>query len=64
MPKPYSDICSDEVRYWFDVLQDNSIDNISDVTSIHRNKVQQLLSEQFNGENLKSAEKKIIEMVI
>lgn len=32
----YSDIHIEEIKYWFDVLQDNTIDNIAKVTGFGR----------------------------
>lgn len=48
MSKPYNLICIDEVIYWFDILQDNSLDNISKVTGIQRMKVKQILDDRFS----------------
>lgn len=44
MSKQYNKIVIDEVLYWFDILQENTIDNISDITGIHRNKVGEILT--------------------
>jgi len=48
MPKPYNPIVNDEVLYWFDVLENNSIDNISNITDIHRDKVRKILEEKYS----------------
>jgi len=48
MSKQYDPIVVDEVMYWFHVLQDNSIDNISDTTEIERDKVRKILDERFD----------------
>lgn len=48
MPKQYDPIVLDEVMYWFDILQNNSLDGISEVSGIDRNKVQQVLDAKFD----------------
>lgn len=48
MSKQYNPICKDEVLYWFDVLQYNTIDNISSITNIGRDKVREILDHRFN----------------
>ncbi len=48
MSKQYDPIVVDEVLFWFDVLQDNSIDNISATTEIERDKVRKILDERFD----------------
>lgn len=45
----YHPITTDEVLYNFDTLQDNSIDNIANVTGFHRNKVREILDLRFNN---------------
>lgn len=45
----YDDIVVDEVNYWFDVLQDNSLDNISNTTGVHPDKVRKILDIRFNS---------------
>lgn len=47
MSKQYDPIVVDEVLYWFDVLQDNSIDNISKHTKIERDKVRKVIDERY-----------------
>lgn len=49
MPKQYNPIVKDEVLYWFDVLQDNSISNISSITEIQPDKVRKVLEERYNS---------------
>ncbi len=49
MSKPYDAIVIDEVIYWFDLLQDNSIDNIAKTTGIERDKVRKVLDARFEG---------------
>lgn len=44
----YQDIHHDEVNYWYDILQNNTIDNISSITKIGRDKVRQILDNRFN----------------
>lgn len=49
MPQQYNPIVTDEVLYWFDVLQDNSINNIAMVSSVDRNKVREILHNKFQN---------------
>lgn len=44
MSQQYNPIVNDEILYWFDVLQDNSLNNISNITGIHRDKVRKVLT--------------------
>ena len=48
MSKPYNPIVIDEVMYWFDILQDNSFNNIHKVSGIEINKIQDVLDNRFN----------------
>jgi hypothetical protein len=43
MADRYNDISKDEIMYWFDVLQNNSLNNISEITGIHKDKVRKVL---------------------
>lgn len=43
----YPEITKDEVMYWFDMLQNNSIRNISTVTGIHKDKVRKIIDNRF-----------------
>ena len=47
MSKQYHPIATDEVNYWFDVLQDNSLGNITKITGIKKDKVSKILNERF-----------------
>lgn len=49
MSKPYDPIVIDEVMYWFDVLQDNSIDNISKVSGVERDKVRKVIDAHYES---------------
>lgn len=43
----YPEITKDEVNYWFDVLEDNSLTGIQKVTGIHKDKISKILNERF-----------------
>ena len=47
MSKKYNDIVHDEVMYWFDLLQENSIENISKITGIHYDKIRKILDSRY-----------------
>ena len=47
MSQKYHAIVHDEVLYWFDILQNNTIDNISKITKVHRDKVRKILDEKY-----------------
>ena len=49
MCKQYDDIVIDEVMYWFDVLQDNSLRNIANTMGIERDKVRKVLDAHFES---------------
>jgi len=51
MSKQYNTIVIDEVLYWFNILQNNSIDNISNICGVERDKVRKVLDEKFNYTN-------------
>lgn len=46
MSRQYNRIVIDEVMYWFDILQNNTIDNISEKTGIKRDKVRKILDKK------------------
>lgn len=48
MPKRYNPIAQDEVMYWFDILQDNSINNICSITGIRRDKIRKIIHKKYN----------------
>tara|TARA_Y100000815_G_scaffold274918_1_gene310636 strand:+ start:9408 stop:9563 length:156 start_codon:yes stop_codon:yes gene_type:complete len=47
MADRYHPITTDIVLYWFDVLQDNSLKNISKITGIHKDKVRKVLDNKL-----------------
>ena len=47
MEDRYHDIIKDEIMYWFDVLQNNSLNNISEITGIHKDKVRKVLNNKL-----------------
>lgn len=48
MGKRYHNIVTDEVLYWFDVLQDKSIKSISEASGIDKNKVRKILDLKYS----------------
>ena len=47
MSKRYNDIVHDEVLFWFDILEDNSLRSISEVTGIHMDKVRKIINQRY-----------------
>ena len=42
-------ISKDEVMYWFDILQNNSVKNIAKITGIGRERVRRYITERYQS---------------
>ena len=51
MSQKYNSIVHDEVLYWFDLLHNNTIDNISKITKVERDKVRKILDKKYSFKN-------------
>jgi len=47
MSQQYNPIVIDEVMYWFDILENKSIDNIAAQCGVQRDKVRKVLDDKF-----------------